>query len=76
MPSYADADAEMSTFDDVPPVPKVEQSEEDDFDESSGEEDIGNLAPDVPQVQKRKGGRKPVSLHFPIFIRDMPLIDC
>lgn len=52
----------MSILDDVPPVPKVEHSDEDEFDESSPEADEGNLPQEAAQqVQKRKGGRKPVS---------------
>ena len=51
----------MSSLDDIPPVPKVEHSEEEEFDESSNEADDQNLAQEPAQVQKRKGGRKPVS---------------
>ena len=51
----------MSSLDDVPQVPKVEHSEEDDFDESSPEADESHLPQEAAQqVQKRKGGRKPV----------------
>ena len=52
----------MSSLEDIPPVPKVEQSEEEDFDESSNEADDQNLTQEPAQVQKRKGGRKPVSI--------------
>ena len=52
----------MSNLEDILPVPKVEHSEEEDFDESSNEADDPNLAQEPIQVQKRKGGRKPVSI--------------
>ena len=51
----------MSGREDLPPVPKIEQSEEEEFDESSNEADDPSLAQEPAQVQKRKGGRKPVS---------------
>ena len=51
----------MSSLDDIPPVPKIEHSEEEDFDDSSPEAEDHHLTPEVAQVQKRKGGRKPVS---------------
>ena len=52
----------MSGLEDMPPVPKVEHSEDEEFDESSNEADDTGLAQEPAQVQKRKGGRKPVSI--------------
>ena len=52
----------MSSLDDIPPVPKVEQSDDEEFEDSSPEAEDHNLTQEVTQVQKRKGGRKPVSL--------------
>ena len=52
----------MSSVDDVPPVPKVEPFDEDDFSDDSQEPDGLNHAQEIAQVQKRKGGRKPVSV--------------
>ena len=52
----------MSGLEDIPPVPKIEHSEEEEFDESSNEADDPSLAQEPAQVQKRKGGRKPVSI--------------
>lgn len=44
-----------------PPIPKTEHSEEpDSFTESSPEPDETTFTQEVTQVQKRKGGRKPV----------------
>ena len=52
----------MSSLDDQLPVPKVEHSEEEEFDESASEPDDQNNTQEPAQVQKRKGGRKPVSI--------------
>lgn len=52
----------MSGLEAMPPVPKVEHSEEEEFDESSNEADDPSLTQEPAQVQKRKGGRKPVSI--------------
>ncbi|KAL9631837.1 MAG: hypothetical protein Q9164_005675 [Protoblastenia rupestris] len=50
----------MSSVDDVPPVPKIEPFEEEDFSDDSQEPDGQNNTQEVAQVQKRKGGRKPI----------------
>ena len=50
----------MSNIDEIPPVPKIEPFEEESFSESSPEPDEQNTTQEVAQVQKRKGGRKPV----------------
>ena len=50
----------MSTIEDVPPVPKVEHFEEESFSESSPDPEEQSLTQEPTQVQKRKGGRKPV----------------
>ena len=50
----------MSTIEDVPPVPKVEHFEEESFSESSPDPEEQSLTQEPAQVQKRKGGRKPV----------------
>lgn len=65
----------MSTVDDVAPaVPKIEHFEEESFSESSPEPEEQSLTQEPAQVQKRKGGRKPVwrdrpccpNVHLPI----------
>ena len=53
---------DMSTLEEPPTVPKTEHSEEDSFSDSSPELDIHDFAQESTQVQKRKGGRKPVCL--------------
>ncbi len=50
----------MSSIGEAPPAPKAEHSEEESFSESSPEIDEQNYVQEVTQVQKRKGGRKPV----------------
>ena len=50
----------MSSVDGASAVPKVEPYDEDEFSDSDQEPDGQNLAQEVAQVQKRKGGRKPV----------------
>ena len=50
----------MSTIDDVPPIPKIEHFEEESFSETSPEPEEQSLTQEPAQVQKRKGGRKPV----------------
>jgi len=50
----------MSSVDDPPQIPKVETFEEEDFSDDSNAEDDQNTAQEPAQVQKRKGGRKPV----------------
>ena len=50
----------MSTIEDVTPVPKIEHFEEESFSESSPEPEEQSLTQEPAQVQKRKGGRKPV----------------
>ena len=50
----------MSNIEDVPPVPKIEPFEEESFSESSPEPEEQSLTQEPAQVQKRKGGRKPV----------------
>lgn len=53
----------MSNIEDVPPVPKIEPFEEESFSESSPEPEEQSLTQEPAQVQKRKGGRKPVEDH-------------
>jgi len=50
----------MSSIEDAPTAPKAEHSDEESFSESSPEIDEQNFVREVTQVQKRKGGRKPV----------------
>jgi len=50
----------MSNVEEAAPVPKTENSELDSFSESSPEPDDPHFIQEVAQVQKRKGGRKPV----------------
>lgn len=51
----------MSTIEDAPPVPKIEPFEEESFSESSPEPEDQSIGQEpAAQVQKRKGGRKPV----------------
>ncbi len=50
----------MSTVEDVPAVPKIEHFEEESFSESSPDPEEQSLTQEPAQVQKRKGGRKPV----------------
>ena len=52
----------MSNVAEAAPVPKAEQSELDSFSESSPEPDDPHFIQEVAQVQKRKGGRKPVCI--------------
>ena len=54
--------ADMSSVDEPNAVPKVEQFEDEDSFDSDQEPDGHNHAPEAAQVQKRKGGRKPVRL--------------
>ena len=57
----------MSTVDDVAPaVPKIEHFEEESFSESSPEPEEQSLTQEPAQVQKRKGGRKPVWRALPM----------
>jgi hypothetical protein len=51
---------DMANVDEVPAGPKAEQSEEGSFSDTSPEVDEQTFVPDNAQVQKRKGGRKPV----------------
>lgn len=55
-------DLDMSDGGATPPIPKVEQNSEDldSFSDSSREPDDSTFTQEVTQVQKRKGGRKPV----------------
>lgn len=50
----------MSNVEDVAAAPKTEHSEEGSFSDTSPEVDEQNFVPENAQVQKRKGGRKPV----------------
>ena len=50
----------MSSIEQVPAAPKAEHSDEDSFSESSPELDEHSFVQEVTQIQKRKGGRKPV----------------
>lgn len=50
----------MSSIEEAPTAPKAEHSDEESFSESSPEIDEHNFVQEVTQVQKRKGGRKPV----------------
>ena len=50
----------MSSVDEAAAVPKVEPYDDDDFSDSDQEPDGQGHAQEVTQVQKRKGGRKPV----------------
>lgn len=50
----------MSIVEEAAPIPKTEHSELESFSESSPEPDDPNFIQEVAQVQKRKGGRKPV----------------
>jgi len=50
----------MSSIEEAPTAPKAEHSDEESFSESSPEIDEQNFVQEVTQVQKRKGGRKPV----------------
>lgn len=50
----------MSNIEDVPTVPKIEHFEEESFSESSPDPEEQSLTQEPAQVQKRKGGRKPV----------------
>lgn len=50
----------MSNLEDIPPLPKIEPFEEESFSESSPEPEEQSLTQEPVQVQKRKGGRKPV----------------
>ena len=55
----------MSNIGDSNAVPKTEPYEEDEFSDSDQEPDGQNNAQEPAQVQKRKGGRKPVSALLP-----------
>ncbi|KAL2053581.1 hypothetical protein ABVK25_006234 [Lepraria finkii] len=57
----------MSNISDVPPVPKLEPFEEESFSESSPEPEEQSLTQEPAQVQKRKGGRKPVRISPPVY---------
>ncbi|KAI4158942.1 MAG: hypothetical protein LQ342_006975 [Letrouitia transgressa] len=50
----------MSNLEEPPAIPKTEHSEEDSFSDSSPELDGQDYTQEAAQVQKRKGGRKPV----------------
>lgn len=50
----------MSTIEDVPAAPKIEHFEEESFSESSPDPEEQSLTQEPAQVQKRKGGRKPI----------------
>lgn len=50
----------MSSVDEPAPAPKIEHFEDEDSFDSEQEPDGQNHAQEVAQVQKRKGGRKPV----------------
>lgn len=50
----------MSNVEEVAAAPKTEHSEEGSFSDTSPEVDEQNFVPENAQVQKRKGGRKPV----------------
>ena len=52
----------MSNVEEPDAVPKAEPSDLESFSESSPEPDDPQFIQEVAQVQKRKGGRKPVSL--------------
>lgn len=56
----------MSTLDEPPvPPPKTEEAEEDSFSDSSHDFDgPEEYVQEAAQVQKRKGGRKPVGIPF------------
>lgn len=54
----------MSTVEEVAAAPKTEHSEEGSFSDTSPEVDEQNFVPENAQVQKRKGGRKPVRNGF------------
>lgn len=54
----------MANVDEVPSAPKAEQSEEGSFSDTSPEVDEQSFVPENAQVQKRKGGRKPVRNGF------------
>jgi len=65
-PGFAGFAAGMSNLEDIPPVPKIEPFEEESFSESSPEPEEQSLTQEPAQVQKRKGGRKPVCrAHIP-----------
>ena len=53
---------DMSNVEEVAAAPKTEHSEEGSFSDTSPEVDEQNFVPENAQVQKRKGGRKPVSI--------------
>lgn len=55
----------MTNVDAAVPAPKAEHSELESFSESSPELDDPNFIQEVAQVQKRKGGRKPVWTPLP-----------
>ena len=55
--------AEMSKVDEPTTVPKAEHSDEASFSDSSPDPDEQNSIQENAQVQKRKGGRKPVCFH-------------
>ncbi|KAL9614692.1 MAG: hypothetical protein Q9167_000821 [Letrouitia subvulpina] len=50
----------MSNLEEPPAIPKTEHSEEESFSDSSPELDGQDYTQETAQVQKRKGGRKPV----------------
>ena len=50
----------MSAADELPTVPKTEHSDEGSYLDTSPEPDEQSLIQESAQVQKRKGGRKPV----------------
>ena len=64
----------MSAIEDVTPVPKIEHFEEESFSESSPEPEEQSLTQEPAQVQKRKGGRKPVWPGCLLFERTFPLM--
>ena len=68
----------MSTIDDVPPIPKIEHFEDESFSESSPEPEEQSLTQEPAQVQKRKGGRKPVwpaFMHVRTYMLPNPILD-
>ena len=54
----------MSNVEEVAAATKTEHSEEGSFSDTSPEVDEQNFVPENAQVQKRKGGRKPVRNGF------------
>ena len=55
----------MSNIEDLPAVPKIEPFEEESFSGSSPEPEEQSLTQEPTEVQKRKGGRKPVRCVIP-----------